>query len=107
MDIDYVLACIPKINISDIHTEGHFETRYNQRQQQIPLTINEIKTKIVTEKPVTIIKQDDQKFKIGYELSSDFDLTIIISINTSKSLTMKLVTLFIEKSEKRWRKDGI
>ena len=106
MDIDKALVHLSEINKSNINTTKHFNTRFAQRKQQIPLNLNDIHTKIINEKPVAITKQNSTKFKLCYELSSDYDLTIIISVNTKKSLIINLVTCYIEKANKRWRKDG-
>lgn len=105
MDIYDALVCLSKIDKSSIHKSLHFDIRFQHRKKHIPQDINELYSKILNEKPVSISKQDDNKFKLGYELSEDYDLTIILSIKTQKSLTINLVTYYIEQSKKRMRKD--
>jgi len=61
---------------------------------------------ILKKKPVEISKQDDQKFKLCYELENDHDLIIVISVINSKPLTINLVTSYIRSSNRRRRKDG-
>jgi len=105
VDIDDALVYLSKIDESNIHTTKHFNLRVQHRNKHIPQDMNELFSKILNEKPVSISKQDDYKFKLGYELNKDYDLTIIVSINTQKSLTINLVTCYIEQSKKRMRKD--
>ena len=105
MDIDDVLVILSKIDKSNIHKTEHFNLRVQHRKKHIPQDINELYSKILNEKPVSISKQDENKFKLGYELNEDYDLTIILSIKTRKSLTINLVTCYIEQSKKRMRKD--
>ncbi|MCG7847630.1 MAG: hypothetical protein MIO93_00420 [ANME-2 cluster archaeon] len=106
MDIDDALVYLSKINKSNIHKTEHFNLRVQHRKKHIPHDTNELYSIILNEKPVSISKQDDSKFKLGYELNEDYDLTIIVSIKTQKSLTINLVTCYIEQAKKRMRKDG-
>ena len=101
VDITDVLDCLSKIEISNIKVTTHLEIRGSQRN----LDIDELYDTILKEKPVSILKQDDNKFKLGYELTDNYDLTIVISINTETPLTINLVTSFKEESKKRKRKD--
>ncbi|HUV82649.1 MAG TPA: hypothetical protein VMW53_06200 [archaeon] len=105
MDIDDALVCLSKIDKSNIHKTEHFDLRVQHRKKHIPQDTNELYSKILNEKPVSISKQDDNKFKLGYESNEDHDLIIIVSIKTQKSLTINLVTCYIEQSKKRRRKD--
>jgi len=107
LDIDEVLVCLSRINENNLHTTKHFQLRFNQRKDKIHPDIKGIYTTIINEKPVMISKQDNNKFKLGYELNDDYDLTIVVSINTQRSLSINLVTCYIEGSEKRCRKDGL
>ncbi len=67
--------------------------------------VNSIRSIILKDKPVGILKQDETKFKIIYKLNDDYDLTIIISSKTLNPISFNLVTGFIEKSNKRLRED--
>lgn len=106
MDISDALVCLSKIDKSNLHETEHFTIRIRQRKDHMQSDTNEIYAIILNEKPVGILKQDDEKFKLCYELDRDYDLTIIISIRNSKPLTINLVTCYKEKSKKRGRKDG-
>ena len=101
MDITDALDCLSKIEKSNIKATTHLEIRGSQRN----LDIDELHNTLLKEKPVSISKQDDNKFKLGYELTDNYDLTIVISINTETPLTINLVTSFKEESKKRKRKD--
>lgn len=103
MDIDDVLKCLSKINKSDLLSTKHFEIRFNQRKNDLVPDVNVIYSKILTEKPVSIAKQNDTKFKLLYNLNDDNDLAIIISSSTHNPKSFNLVTHFIEKSYKRKR----
>ncbi|MBW6471108.1 MAG: hypothetical protein K0A90_07805 [Methanosarcinaceae archaeon] len=106
MDIDEVLVYLSQIDINNLHATKHFKVKFDMRKDKIGPDLNDMYTTIINEKPVAILKQDHEKFKLGYELNDDYDLIIIISINTKQSISIKLVTTFIEKSAKRRRIDG-
>lgn len=106
MDQNEALVCLSQINEKNLHPTKHFKVRFNQRKDKICPDLKGIYTTIINEKPVTISKQDNEKFKLGYELNVDYDLTIIVSINTKKSISINLVTCYVEGSNKRRRKDG-
>lgn len=106
MDLNEALVCLSQINEKNLHPTKHFKVRFNQRKDKIYPDLKGIYTTIINEKPVTISKQDNEKFKLGYELNVDYDLTIIVSINTKKSISINLVTCYVEGSNKRRRKDG-
>ena len=106
MDIDYILDRLLHISESNLYATKHFQKRVDQRKNNIHPDINGIYATILNEKPIAISKQDETKFKISYELDNDYDLTIIISIISRNSLTVNLVTSYIEKSIQRRRKDN-
>lgn len=106
MDIDEVLVYLSQIDEKNIHETKHFIIRFDQRKDKIGLDLKGMYTQIINEKPVTISKQDKMKFKLGYELNNDYDLIIIISINTHQSIIINLVTCYIEMSNNRRRIDG-
>ncbi len=103
MDIEYVLKCLSEISKSDLHSTKHFETRANQRNNELVPDVNSIYSKILKEKPVSISKQEETKFKLLYILDDDYDLAIIISNSTDNPKSFNLVTYFKETSYKRKR----
>ncbi len=105
MDIDYVLDCLSKISASDLHSTAHFDLRVRQRKNNMIPDVNVIRSIILKDKPVGILKQDETKFKIIYKLNDDYDLTIIISSKTLNPISFNLITGFIEKPDKRLRED--
>lgn len=106
MDLNEALVCLSQINEKNLHRTKHFKIRFDQRKDKICPDLKGICTTIINEKPVAISKQDNEKFKLGYELNDEYDLIIIVSINTKKSISINLVTCYIEGSVKRLRKDG-
>lgn len=105
MDIDYIVECLSKISATDLYSTKHFAIRANERINNLVPNIDFIHSKILNEKPVSIAKQNDTKFKLLYNLNDDYDLTIIISSRTLIPISFNLVTSFIEKSDKRLRED--
>lgn len=103
MNIDDVLVYLSKIDESNIHKTEHFDIRAQHRKKHVMQDTPS--DKILNEKPVSISKQDHNKFKVGYELNEKYDLIIIVSIDIQKSLTLNLVTYYIEQTKKRLRKD--
>lgn len=94
MDIDDVFVCLAEIDISNIYRTKHFDERADYRKDHIHQDTNIVESKILNEKPVSISKQDDYKFKLIYELDEKYDLTIIISIKDQKPFAINLVTFF-------------
>ncbi len=105
MDIVYILDCLSKLKQNDLYSTSHFELRVRQRTNNILTDVNGIISIILNDKPVGISKQDETKFKLKYNLNTDYDLTIIISNRTLNPITFNLVTCFIEDSKKRLRED--
>lgn len=106
MDIDYILKCLSEINESNLYLTKHFEIKLRQRKNDLVPDINSIYSKILNEKPVSIAKQNETKFKLLYILNDDYDLAIIISSSTHNPISFNLVTHFIENSDKRKREDN-
>ena len=103
MNIRDALMCLSEIEKSNLHRTYHFDIRVQQREKKIPL--DTLYHKILNETPVSIAEQDDNKFKLIYELTDEYDLVIIVSIKNQTTLTINLVTFFIVKATKRMRKD--
>ncbi len=95
-----------EISEYDLHSSQHFELRVRQRKTKTIPDVKSIISKILTDKPVGISKQNETKFKIIYKLDNDYDLTVIISIRTLNPITFNLVTVIIENSSKRKREDN-
>lgn len=105
LDIDYILNCLSKIKASDLYSTTHFEVRIRQRKNNILSDVNSIYSIILKDKPVEISKQDETKFKLKYNIDTDYDLTIVISSRTLNPISFNLVTCIIENSDKRLRED--
>lgn len=103
MNIRDALVCLSEIEKSGLHRTYHFDIRVQQREKKISL--DTLYHKILNETPVSIAEQDDNKFKLIYELTDEYDLVIIVSIKNQTTLTINLVTFFIVKATKRMRKD--
>jgi hypothetical protein len=97
---------LSQIDKSNLQATIHFKKRVKQRKNNIHPDINGIYSIILNKKPVEISKQDNQKFKLCYDLGNDYDQIIVISIINSKPLTINLVTSYIKGSNRRRRKDG-
>ena len=106
LDIDYILECLSNISASDLHFTKHFELRVSLRRNNIISDVDSIRSIILKDKPVGILKQNETKFKLIYRLDDEYDLTIIISSTALIPISFNLVTMFIEKSNKRLREDN-
>ena len=106
MDIDYVLECLSKISGNDLHSTKHFDLRVHLRRNNIIPDVDSIRSIILKDMPVGILKQTETKFKLIYKLNDEYDITIIISSTALIPISFNLVTMFIEKSNKRLREDN-
>jgi ABC-type lipoprotein export system ATPase subunit len=103
LDIDYVLECLSKITASDLHSTKHFELKVHLRKRDLISDVDSIRSIILKDKPVGILKQNETKFKLLYKLNDTYDLTIIISSHALIPISFNLVTIFIEEATKRLR----
>ena len=106
MDVDTVLGYLSKIDISNLRVTHHFETRANERKNDIHPDVNGIYDIILNEKSVGILKQNADTFKLYYNLGEEHDLIIIISVKNSNPIIINLVTCFLVDSKKRRREDA-
>jgi len=106
LDIDHVLKCLSKISASDLHSTKHLELRVRLRKNNIISDVDSIRSIMLKDKPVGILKQNETKFKLLYKLDDEYDLTIIISSSALIPISFNLVTIFIEKATKRLREDN-
>ena len=103
LDINYILLNMPKIDIKNITPTNHFNIKYRQRKGKIGLDINGVYAKIIDETPVSIIQQDKKKFKLQYKLTTENDLSIIISVKKQNPFTIILVTIYMETIVRRMK----
>lgn len=105
MEIGIVLDYLLKIKKENLRATRHFITRADERKNDILPDSNDIFDIILNKKPVGILKQDINKFKLLYVLTEEYDLIIIISVKNPNPITINLITCFPEKSKKRRRQD--
>lgn len=106
MDVDTVLEYLSKIDMSNLRVTHHFETRANERKNDIHPDVNGIYDVIFNEKPVGILKQNEDTFKLYYNLSENHDLIIIISVKSPNPIIINLITCFLVDSKKRRRENA-
>lgn len=106
MDIDTVLRYLSKIYVSNLRVTHHFETRANERKNDIHPDVNGIYDIIFNEKPVGILKQNENTFKLYDNLSENHDLIIIISVKNPNPIIINLITCFLVDSKKRRRENA-
>jgi ABC-type uncharacterized transport system permease subunit len=74
------------------------------RKDKLP-DISKIRNMLLTQKPVGILKQDVNKFRLYYELDEKYDLIIVISVWNTNPIEINLVTTYPQEKKKRERKD--
>ncbi|ADC70062.1 hypothetical protein MFS40622_1386 [Methanocaldococcus sp. FS406-22] len=102
MDIDEVLKCLSNTTKENFKKTEHFEIRMGLRKDNLPTEegLFEILTK---NKPVGILKQKDDKFKVYYEFDEEHDIVVVISIKSVEPLQINLITIFPQDIEKGGR----
>lgn len=105
MDISTFLNYLSKIEIDNLRATYHFQERIGERKSEIHPDLNEVYDIILKEKPIGILKQNEEKFKIYYEKTEKYDLIIILSIKNLNPVILNLVTCFLEDAKKRRRPD--
>lgn len=74
LDIDHVLKCLSKISARDLHSTKHLELRVRLRKNNIISDVDSIRSIMLKDKPVGILKQNETKFKLVYKLDDEYDL---------------------------------
>ncbi len=105
MNVGAVLDCLSKIERENLRATHHFQERIGERKSDIHPDLNGICDIILNEKPVGILKQEEEKFKLYYEQTEKYDLIIIMSIKSINPVIFNLVTCFLEEAKKRRRPD--
>ena len=102
MDIDEVLNYIITAKKENFKETEHFKIKSERRKNKLP-SRDELIYMLEDIKPVGILKQNSEKFKIYYELDEKYDIVIILSIKSIEPLSINLITTFPEKRSKRER----
>lgn len=105
-DVREVLDYLAKIEKINLHLTDHFRIRANERKSDIYPDTNGIVDIILNDIPCGILKQSDDKFKLIYNLNTDDDCIIIVSVKNSSPIRINLVSTFPDEAKKRRREDG-
>lgn len=100
MDIYTFGKILSEIKIDDIEESDHFIDRDRVR---LRMGIENLYVFINRNTPVAILKQSTGKFKVMYEYSKEYDLSIVFSVKQRNPLKLILVTCFREYSKERIR----
>ena len=101
-DVEDIIRLLNDIGIDNLSETKHFPKHIEENIPEISSVINDY---ILSKKPVGILKQDDSKFKLYYELDDKYDLIIVISVKSESPITISLITCFKQASKRRVRKD--
>jgi len=102
MEIDEVLNRIICAKKDNFNSTAHFNIKLERRKNKLP-NYDKFVDMLESIKPIGIIKQNNEKFKIYYELDEKYDMVVILSIKSIKPLSINLITIFPEKRSKRER----
>jgi len=102
MDIDNVLNCMINAKKDNFKETEHFKIKLKRRRDKLP-NHGELISTLEGTKPVGILKQNEEKFKLYYELDERYDIVIIISVKSVEPISINLITTFPEKRSKRER----
>jgi hypothetical protein len=91
---------LSEIKLEDIEQSEHFIERDRVR---LRMGLENIYVFINGNTPVGILKQSTGKFKIIYEYSKEYDLSIIFSVRQNNPIKLVLVTCLKEFSRDRIR----
>ncbi|QLC49028.1 hypothetical protein HWN40_01455 [Methanolobus zinderi] len=100
MDIYTFGKILSEIKIEDIEQSEHFIERDRVR---LRMGLENIYVFINGNTPVGILKQSAGKFKVMYEYSKEYDLSIIFSLRQKNPVKLVLVTCLKEFSRNRMR----
>lgn len=100
MDIYTFGKILSEIKIEEIDQSEHFIERDRVR---LRMGLENIYVFINGNTPVGILKQSTGKFKVMYEYSKEYDLSIIFSLRQSNPVKLVLVTCLKEFSRNRVR----
>ncbi|UXM85125.1 hypothetical protein [Methanococcus aeolicus] len=101
-DVEDIIRLLYNLSIDNLIETKHFTKHIEENIPEISSVINDY---ILCKKPVGILKQDNSKFKLYYELDEIYDLIVIIGIKSESPTTISLITCFKQESKRRVRKD--
>jgi len=102
--IEDIINFLKNIDRTNLIETRHFRKHIDENIPEISSVINDY---ILKQKPVGILRQDNTKFKLYYELDEKYDLIVVISVNVKSEnpITISLITCFKQKASRRVRKD--
>ncbi|WP_407356662.1 hypothetical protein [Methanolobus sp. WCC5] len=103
MDLSTFWNILSDITVDSIHQTKHFRERTRSRFGDE--FTKEVYNFIFDHTPVAIVQQDEQKFKVLYSYSNDYDLTVVFGIKEGNPLKLSLVTCHKVESKRRLRID--
>ena len=100
MDIDEFLNYLSNATKENFKKTKHFEIRIELREDNLPQE-DELFRILTENKPVGILKQKDDKFKVYYEFNEKHDVVVVMSIKSIEPLQINLVTIFPQDRKRR------
>ena len=95
MNISIFLQSLPNLLKGNIRSSGHFMIRHEERMDDSMPDIDGIHKMLISEEPVAVSKQDDDKFEILFNLNENYDLALVVSVmETNPEIVIKLITCY-------------
>lgn len=83
MNIQIFLQSILKLKPENIKCTKHFVVRHKERKDSLMPEIDDIRHMLVSNSPVAISEQGEDKFEILFNLNEKYDLALVLSVKSS------------------------
>ncbi|EHQ36341.1 hypothetical protein [Methanoplanus limicola] len=83
MNIINFLQSLSNLKTENIHSSGHFITRFEERKDDSMPDIKGNKKLLICGEPVASSKQDEDKFEVIFNLNENYDLALVVSVKNT------------------------
>jgi len=95
MNISTFLRSLANLKSENISNSQHFSIRHEERKDDVMPEIDGIHKMLISGEAVEVSQQDDQKFRILFNLNEKYDLALVVSVkNTNPEIIIRLITCY-------------
>lgn len=100
MDIDAFWVCLSNASEDNFIVTEHFLKRLESRKSKDFPDLNGILDIAMNKKPVGILIQSEEKFKVYYSTNNVYDLVVVFAIKNTNPVRIALVTCYKQDTKR-------
>ncbi|ADN37077.1 conserved hypothetical protein [Methanolacinia petrolearia DSM 11571] len=104
MNLSTFLQLLPKLKPENIKSSKHFAIRHEERKDKTIPDIEGIHQMLISGEPVSVSKQDNEKFEIMFNLNENHDLVMVVAVkSTNPEIIINLITCYKKEINRRMK----